>query len=80
MEMMSWHTDVTGHGAGNPETRSEGTGTLRVDNVQPVPLPQRTLPVTRAGFATRDNHYLYPNPGKPVPAVRVRVIREWGSG
>ena len=56
MEMMSWHTDVTGHGAGNPETRSEGTGTLRVDNVQPVPLPQRTLPVTRAGFATRDNH------------------------
>ena len=55
---MSWHTDVTGHGAGNPETRSEGTGTLRVDNVQPVPLPQRTLPVTRAGFATRDNHYL----------------------
>jgi len=42
---------------GNPATRAEGTGSLRVDNVQPGPLPQRTLPVTCTGFATRDNHY-----------------------
>ena len=43
---------------GNPPTRARGTGSQRVDNEQPVPLPQRTLPVTRAGFKTLDNHYL----------------------
>ena len=49
-------TNVTGHSPGNPETRAEGTGTPRVHKFKPGPLPQRTLPVTRAGFATRDNH------------------------
>jgi hypothetical protein len=54
---MSWQgSDVTGHSAGNPGTRAEGTGTLRVSKVQPGPLPKRTLPVTRAGFETLDNH------------------------
>jgi hypothetical protein len=49
-------SDVTGHGAGNPGSRAEGTGSPRVDKFKPGPLPKRTLPVTRAGFATRDNH------------------------
>jgi hypothetical protein len=40
VEAMSWHIiDVTGHGAGNPVTRAEGTGSVRVGKVQPVPVP-----------------------------------------
>ena len=31
--------DVTGHGADNPVTRAEGTGSVRVGEVQPVPVP-----------------------------------------
>ena len=31
--------DVTGHSAGNPVTRAEGTGLVRVSEVQPVPIP-----------------------------------------
>jgi hypothetical protein len=37
-------------------TPARGTGTRRVDKVQPVPLPCCTLPVTRAGFITRADH------------------------
>ena len=32
-------SDVTGHGAGNPVTRAEGMGSVRVSKVQPVPVP-----------------------------------------
>ena len=40
VEAMSWHIiDVTGHGAGNPVIRAEGTGSVRVGKVQPVPVP-----------------------------------------
>ena len=39
---------------GNPPSRARGTGSQRVDKEQPVPLPQHFLPVTRAGFETRD--------------------------
>ena len=46
----------------NPPTRLgvtgrglAGWGPVRVGKMQPVPVPQRTLPVTRAGFKTRDN-------------------------
>jgi hypothetical protein len=42
--------------AGKLPTRSKGTGMARVGQVQPVPLPHCTLPVTRAGFETCDNH------------------------
>jgi len=35
---------------GNLPTHTRGTGMVRVEETQPVPLPQRTLP------ATRDNH------------------------
>jgi hypothetical protein len=31
--------DVTGHSTGNPVTRAEGTGSVRVGKVQPVPVP-----------------------------------------
>ena len=40
-----------------PLTRGGGTGFWRVYKHQPVPLPLCTLPVTRAGLKTRDNHY-----------------------
>ena len=40
VEAMSWHIiDVTGHSAGNPVTCAEGTGSVRVSKVQPVPVP-----------------------------------------
>ena len=32
-------SDVTGHGAGNLVTCAEGTGSVRVGKVQPVPVP-----------------------------------------
>jgi hypothetical protein len=42
---MSWHiTDVTGHGAGNPGTRAEGTGSVRVGKVQPGSGPGPGIP------------------------------------
>ena len=47
-------SDVTGHGAGNPVTRAEGTGTPRVDKFKPGPLPERTLPVTSDAHGYRD--------------------------
>ncbi len=31
--------DVTGHSAGNPVTRAEGKGSVRVGEVQPIPVP-----------------------------------------
>ena len=42
---------------GLPPTRGEGQGTVRVENIQPVPIPGLTLPVTRRVLPTRDNHY-----------------------
>ena len=43
---------------GNPPTRTRGTGMARVEKkTQPVPLPLRTLPATRAGSKTLDNPY-----------------------
>jgi len=40
VEAMSWHIiDVMGHGAGNLVTHAEGTGSVRVGKVQPVPVP-----------------------------------------
>ena len=32
-------TYVTGHSAGNPVTRAEGTGSVRVSEVNPYPYP-----------------------------------------
>ena len=32
-------TYVTGHSAGNPVTRAEGTGSVRVGEVNPYPYP-----------------------------------------
>jgi len=40
---------------GKPPTHARGTGSQRVNKVQPAPLPGCTLPVTRVGFQTRDN-------------------------
>ena len=34
-----------------------GMGLTRVQELQPVPVPICTLPVTRTGSQTRDNHY-----------------------
>ena len=34
----------------NPYPRLEGTGFVRVQMLLPRPVPQRTLPVTPAGF------------------------------
>jgi len=45
VEAMSWHIiDVTCHGAGNLVTRAEGTGSVRVGKVQPVPVPGDATP------------------------------------
>jgi len=41
---------------GNPPTHTRGMGMARVEETQPVPLPQCTLPTTHAGFKTLDNH------------------------
>ena len=41
---------------GKLPTRTRGPGMQRVDEGLPVPLPQRTLPTTRTGFKTPDNH------------------------
>ena len=41
---------------GLPPTRGEGQGTVRVENIQPVPVPGLTLPMTRRVLPTRDNH------------------------
>ena len=39
-------------------TRSMGEGMGRVSKVLPGPLPQCTLPKTRTGYPTCDNHYV----------------------
>jgi hypothetical protein len=43
-ELAVMISDVTGHGTGNPVTRAEGTGSVRVGKVQPVPVPSIPYP------------------------------------
>ena len=53
------------HFGGFLPTSSMGEGMGRVSKVLPRPLPQCTLPKTRTGYPTRDNHY----PCVPRPII-----------
>ena len=69
------------HLAGKLPTHTRGTGTTRVEETQPIPLPQCTLPVTHAGFKTCDNHYLMLTITQyPSLVIRVPSVWKWYNG
>src|SRR5271168_5489831 len=61
-------------------TRLEGTGMLRVDKGQPIPLPCLPYPQPVTGFKTHDNHYAHRVPtcpnGFPDGATYVPLTEE----
>ena len=49
---------IFGKPVGNPPTLIGGTGSVRVQEWLPRPVPHRTLPKTPTGFKTHDNPYV----------------------